>query len=357
MDILRFSQIFIWIVVCVALLWQLATSAGPELSRNVANIYAITVIYNHSLSVASGEWSHCQEYAFGSEQVDASDIMSGAIAQLDCREAFHRFAKVPDETLTDIEVFWSGYTLERSGEHVKAVQRWQRRPAIGNYFMSLARYNHQQNNTEVIPSLTALAVMVKPQDWTLHLQRGQLVMSESPKLAIQAFRQVIELAPDQAPGYVNLGILYTQQGEFAAASALCHTATELEPENLRAWQCLGEAAFYAGDWAVAEQAFVKKLDVASDDPQTLFWLGRTYRYMDQNAQAVKSLQQVIQATPGNDSLITFAWYELGYAFGNQGQREEAIHAFQQVQEINPDFAYIDNVLIELSRLEDSQNIR
>lgn len=354
---MRLWQVLVYVVVCVALLWQLATIAGPELSRNVANIYAMTVAYNRSLPVTSGEWGRCQEYAFESERVDASGIMLGAIAQLDCQGTVHRFAKVPDETLTDMEVFWSGYTLERSGEHVKAVQRWQRRPAIGNYFMSLALYNHQQNKTEVIPSLTALAVMVKPQDWTLYLQRGQLLMSESPTLAIQAFRKVIELTPDQAPGYVNLGVLYTQQGEFAAASGLCHTATELEPENLRAWQCLGEAAFYAGDWAVAEQAFVKKLDVASDDPQTLFWLGRTYRYMDQNAQAVKLLQRVIQATPGNDSLVTFAWYELGYAFSNQGQRAEAIHAFQQVQEINPDFAYIDNVLIELSRLEDNQNVK
>lgn len=171
-------------------------------------------------------------------------------------------------------------------------------------------------------------------------------------------QQAIEIWQQHAAGishyFVSLAKYNQTQSEFNTAVKLCTTATAIEPQGAHAWQCLGESAFYARSWEKAAQAFTTKLTLQPDDPTTLFWLGRTYRFAGKYEQAENWLKQAIDAANDSGPVAAFAWYELGHAFLAQNREGDALQAFQQVQKRDPEFLYIDRVQAELARLEERQ---
>ena len=142
-----------------------------------------------------------------------------------------------------------------------------------------------------------------------------------------------------------------RQQKHSDAISVCRTATEIEPSSGDAWQCLGEAAFYAEDWETAEWALTTRLTIEPNQPMALFVLGRVYRYDGRNELAAYWLQEAIIAAQGQNSIAALAWYELGYIYKQGEQNEAALQAFKQVNELNPEFTYINDVLYQIENLD------
>jgi len=168
-------------------------------------------------------------------------------------------------------------------------------------------------------------------------------------------QQALEIWQQHAMGistyFVSLAKYHVANLDFTTSITLCTTATQIKPENIHAWQCLGESQFYVRDWESAAQTFITKLTLESADQIALFWLGRTYRYMQAYEQAEFWLTQAVQVDHDSQAITAFAWYELGHTFLAQDRHKDAISAFHHVQELAPWFLYIDNVVTELARLE------
>src|SRR3954465_8587889 len=70
-------------------------------------------------------------------------------------------------------------------------------------------------------------------------------------VAIQEFRRVVELAPENASGYANLGDAYFQSGDYGKAIPELERALRINPNLIGSHLTLGVALLVQGDAAAA----------------------------------------------------------------------------------------------------------
>lgn len=124
--------------------------------------------------------------------------------------------------------------------------------------------------------------------------------------AMRLYRHVLALQPSFAPAKTNLGVLARKVGDFATArevlAPLAHEAdadaklnyallltdmgdyanalrfareaTRLAPNDVAAWEALGQAALLGGDAEIAAEAFAHANTLAPGDAERLYDLGR-----------------------------------------------------------------------------------
>lgn len=354
---LSFPQFTILII--VMLCW-LSGACVPALRCNLANLDILMAL--QSMSAFSGfnssDWKTCETKVSLHHSIkDSQNFPLGAVVRLDCPGALHWLSEVGSKKcLSDVDVFWIGYALFQDGQRQAAINLWREHPSIASYLRNLA--GQQSSDLEVIDELTGLAVAIKPDDWELWRSRGWLLQKERPKEADQAFEQIIKLTPNNYEGYLWLGRLRMDQGHYSEAIALCKRSAEFEIDNMRnhirVWDCVGRSAFYNKAWDEAIQAFEAELALVPDEPEVLFWLGRTYRYADRDEAAYFHLRhaiEVLRLQPGKECVEAFAWYELGWILETRGELRNAAEAFRQVLALCSDFSYAEKARVKLEELE------
>ncbi len=137
--------------------------------------------------------------------------------------------------------------------------------------------------------------------------------------ASDAFRKVVEIAPDYADGYINLAI--------AAYSRLVDT--RVDPDG-------------TGNMSIANSSYdkyepaIRYLDQAlKKDPagmRAVFYKGLIYRLQNRLNEAIATLEPVVRAYPR----FRQARQELGYALYLQKKYQPAREQFEALQSINPD---------------------
>jgi tetratricopeptide (TPR) repeat protein len=137
---------------------------------------------------------------------------------------------------------------------------------------------------------------------------------------------------------------------FGTALSLCRLGTQRSPQDMDAWQCLGEAAVQLKDWATAEAAFSGKLDLQPDNANSLYWLGRVQRFAGKLDEASGTLSRALAFTQSDSSLAASVWYELGYLYLSQGKQPYALQAFERTKAIAPKFLYLKDVEAKIKAL-------
>jgi len=104
-----------------------------------------------------------------------------------------------------------------------------------------------------------------PKQWfslgNLYIQAGR------PEKAVVPFQRVIELTPQRAVGYAALAEVYVRLDEQAEkAVQLARTAVELESTAYHHF-VLAAACERAGDWAGAESALTRAIEIAPEESQ------------------------------------------------------------------------------------------
>jgi tetratricopeptide (TPR) repeat protein len=276
--------------------------------------------------------------------------MIGALVQLNCPAVTRNAAPVDRENLDEMRSFWFGFGLYKAGLASRALEFWRLYPATAGVFRSRAEISYQGGSFGAVRRYLDLALEIEPNNFQTHLVRGQLLKRIDPLAAAESLEQAIRIDPQNVQGYLALGELKKEQGDFQTAMRLCSQVIDQAPQNQIAWQCLGEAGFYAQDWAAAERAFQARLSQSPSSAEGLYWLGRTYRYTGQPEKAIPLLIESIEAGGATGPFIPFAWFELGSAYASQGSTGLAIAAFEEVLRIAPDFVYRDELNAQLSDL-------
>jgi tetratricopeptide (TPR) repeat protein len=153
------------------------------------------------------------------------------------------------------------------------------------------------------------------------------------ELAVEKFRQSIDLDPKFANGYVMLGNIALKQGDAAQAATLAGKALELEPANANALKVRYDALRQLGDEAGAGQA----LDaLIAGDPE---WAStELYNHAvelfnaNEMTGAAAALERVVEAKP-NDARAHFL---LGMAKYNIGETDDAKAHLTRFLELAPD---------------------
>jgi CelD/BcsL family acetyltransferase involved in cellulose biosynthesis len=125
------------------------------------------------------------------------------------------------------------------------------------------------------------------------------------------FRQVLELAPQDADALYRLGQILVKKGEHAAAIDLLRRLLAARPDIARAW----------------------------------FWLGRSLRTSGEFVEAANAFCAGIERQPD----LAGAYYDLGHLLLQLGQADLAGAAFAGARNLQPDFPDIDASLAQALR--------
>jgi len=132
----------------------------------------------------------------------------------------------------------------------------------------------------------------------------KFVGENKPEEAIQAFRKAIELKPDFAEAYMNIGILLFQGQKYDEAENAILKALELKPEEVKCIQILADINFEQAKKLIQEnklddalEKLKKAYSLRPDHVYANFLLGYLYYKKQMKEEAIKHLEAFLQLAP------------------------------------------------------------
>ena len=150
--------------------------------------------------------------------------------------------------------------------------------------------------------------------------------------AISFYLRYIELDPDYAIAYYNLGNAYYDQGNHTKAIESYKKAIELNPDDAQAYYNLGYAYREQGNNAKAIESYKKAIELDPDYAKPYYNLGLAYYNQGNLTKAIELWEKAIELDPD----YTKPYYNLGYAYRKQGNNAKAIESYKKAIELNPD---------------------
>jgi non-specific serine/threonine protein kinase/serine/threonine-protein kinase len=169
----------------------------------------------------------------------------------------------------------------------------------------------------------------------LYCARGKAFSQNGQNdIAIQFFGRAIEINPESAEAYYNLGAIKYNLGLYQESINSCKEATRLKTDDANAFAYLGAAYGKLGRFEEAVEAYKQVVNIAPDDLMAHISLGAIYcdnlrRYED----AVENFKQALHIKPD----CVEAHYNLSVAYTNMGLYKEAIKECKQTINLKSDF--------------------
>lgn len=156
--------------------------------------------------------------------------------------------------------------------------------------------------------------------------------------AMREFRRAIELDPESAHAYDNLGSVLAEKQLYREALSCYLTAIRLDPEAPTAHYNL--ATFLMGHGLeMAAEEYREAIDLDPEYPDAHAQLAMTYADQGKIEEAVQSLGKAIELEPEDP----FPRYELAVLLMEEGEPRQAIGALREVVKLDPDHfdAFLD----------------
>jgi tetratricopeptide (TPR) repeat protein len=177
-----------------------------------------------------------------------------------------------------------------------------------------------------------------------------LLLSNDPDTCEQAaskFREVIQLYPDYARAYFELGRMYYRWSHYEKAFQPLQKAIELQPDEPASYYNLGKAYNRAGFYGEAEKHLNDFVQLRPDHAEAFYELGfATLMQFGKDKEAIEHFREAIRLYPRHSE----AYYFLGSALLRMrdlvGARElvdqlngiypkQAEHLSHRIDEISP----------------------
>ncbi|MEW5940262.1 MAG: tetratricopeptide repeat protein, partial [Chloroflexota bacterium] len=149
--------------------------------------------------------------------------------------------------------------------------------------------------------------------------------------AIEAYKQAIHLAPDQIFAWNNLGNLCAKIGRNDEALVTFIKALECNPQDAVAWNGLGSVYRNIGYVDDAIAAYRRSIHFMPSFAHPWNGLGDAYASVGRNDEAVQAYQRAAKL---NDRYVT-PWLNLGALFNKQDRDRDALKAFRHAAMLDP----------------------
>jgi Flp pilus assembly protein TadD len=163
--------------------------------------------------------------------------------------------------------------------------------------------------------------------------------------AVDAYRQAIELAPDNSAIWANLGLALTRAGDYSAAEQVLLDAITANPQSMRPYQRLGTLYQQQGDYERAAYWYHRAAEVAPASSTPLRDLGvLALRFQEDPQRAQQYFHQAVAIEPD----VRANWLWLARSQGSLGQLDEMEDAYRQAAQLSDSLASRVSALTELA---------
>jgi tetratricopeptide (TPR) repeat protein len=174
-----------------------------------------------------------------------------------------------------------------------------------------------------------------PRSARLHTILGEILADQKrPDEAIAEHRLALQLKPDFAEAYNNLGIVLAQppQGKLEEAAKCFEQSLRYWPDNPRAHSNLANALAIQGKLPDAVGHYERSLQLMPRSSETHNGLANAFLLMGKVPEAMQHYREAIRLDPDNAE----ARSNYGYALEMQGNRDQAARQYREALKIAPD---------------------
>jgi type IV pilus biogenesis/stability protein PilW len=143
--------------------------------------------------------------------------------------------------------------------------------------------------------------------------------------ALQAYQKVIELDPEYAEAYNNLGIIYQEIGDFDRALSAYQNAIGINPKYEKALNNLGVLLYLEGRYEESIQAFQQALAINANNVESHINLGILFKKQGQVDKAMAAYDRALTLNP----FYGEAHYNMGLLYEQLKKMEMAIGHYQK----------------------------
>jgi tetratricopeptide (TPR) repeat protein len=146
-----------------------------------------------------------------------------------------------------------------------------------------------------------------------------------------AYKAILEKSPDVPEAYQNLGSLYLTKKDYAAAETALQKGLELRPDSTDMSTMLARVYQESGQPEKAMAVIEKTAGANPQDAKAQFNRGIFLLNANKNEEAIGAFEAAIKADPNT----TEAYYRLGALMVGQGKIPEAIQLLEKYLSLNP----------------------
>jgi len=227
--------------------------------------------------------------------------------------------------------------------------------STGSYRLTFQKEGHEPATTEVRvrlgePTEVGKVVLQKIPEGGLSREQAAKLGAEVQKefeagvaasqkgdhqAALAAFEKVLQLMPDSADAYYNMGFTQEKLGNIEKALASYRKAVELRPDYYDAYVALSNLHNSRKEYPEAMKALAKALELRPDQPNSLYNLGATAMNLGDIPAAQQAFEKLIVLSPDHAA----AHFQLGMVFVNQAKNDEAIQHLEKYLALEPSGPY------------------
>ncbi|MFN7413430.1 MAG: tetratricopeptide repeat protein [Dolichospermum sp.] len=151
------------------------------------------------------------------------------------------------------------------------------------------------------------------------------------------WRKVLQVEPNNGKAYNNLGNALGRQGKLPEALAAHQKALQLNPNDAEAYVGIGNVLNAQGKPEEALAFYKKALQLNPKLAVAYYNLGNALYGQKKLDAAVAAFQKAIEFDP-KDAMLATTYYNLGIALSDQKKLDEAVTAYRKAIELDPKYA-------------------
>ena len=168
--------------------------------------------------------------------------------------------------------------------------------------------------------------------------------------ALGLYQEILSNSPDDVDAEMGLAWIWDELGVYRTAQQHAEIAAALSPSTPETFDLLGRIALHRKDPGAALNAFLASLALSPENPWVLADSGYAHLLRGEWEQAKDCLEHALKIR----SSLTEARNHLGIALAQLGDREAALHQFQEVGSPATALNNLGTVYLAQNRLEEAR---